>query len=98
MKILSLRKNRYLARVSIFLLTVVLIAGTIGCAGGGYNLTISGTAGGNVTTPGVGVFLYDAGAVVNLVATPDARHRFVKWTGDVGRPLLMSTPPQQPSP
>ncbi len=37
-----------------------------------YNLTISSTAGGNVTTPGQGTFTYDTGTVVNLVATPSA--------------------------
>jgi hypothetical protein len=49
-----------------------------------YNLTTSGTAGGTVTTPGVGTRTYDAGTVVNLVAIPDAGYRFVEWTGDVG--------------
>jgi hypothetical protein len=49
-----------------------------------YNLTISSTAGGNVTTPGEGTFTYDAGTVVDLVATPNAGYRFVNWTGDVG--------------
>jgi len=49
-----------------------------------YDLTISTTAGGSVTTPGVGNFTYDAGTVVNLVATPDEGYRFDEWTGDVG--------------
>jgi alpha-tubulin suppressor-like RCC1 family protein len=49
-----------------------------------YNLTISTTAGGTVTTPGVGTFIRDAGTVVNLVATPAAGYRFDNWTGDVG--------------
>ncbi|UCD22534.1 MAG: hypothetical protein JSW22_02560 [Chloroflexota bacterium] len=48
------------------------------------DLTISSTAGGNVTTPGEGTFAYDEGMVVALVATPDAGYRFVNWTGDVG--------------
>lgn len=48
-----------------------------------YNLTISSTAGGNVTVPGEGTFTYDTGTVVDLVATPDAGYRFVNWTGDV---------------
>jgi hypothetical protein len=47
------------------------------------NLTTSSTEGGSVTTPGEGVFSYDEGAVVDLVATPDAGYRFVDWTGDV---------------
>jgi hypothetical protein len=49
-----------------------------------YDLIASGTEGGSVTTPGEGVFTYDVGTVVNLVATPDASYRFVEWTGDVG--------------
>ncbi len=48
-----------------------------------YNLTISSTAGGSVTTPGEGVFTYDQRVVVSLVATPDAGYRFVTWSGDV---------------
>lgn len=48
------------------------------------DLTISSTAGGNVTTPGEGTFAYDEGMVVDLVATPNTSYRFVNWTGDVG--------------
>ena len=49
-----------------------------------YNLTISSTAGGSVTTPGQGTFGYGSGMVVNLVATPASGYRFVNWTGNVG--------------
>jgi alpha-tubulin suppressor-like RCC1 family protein len=50
-----------------------------------YDLTIDSTVGGNVTTPGEGLFPdYDAGTVVDLVATPDEGYRFDEWTGDVG--------------
>jgi len=49
-----------------------------------YDLTISSTVGGSVTTPGEGTSNYDEGTVVNLVATPDAYYHFVNWTGDVG--------------
>jgi len=48
-----------------------------------YDLTISSTAGGNVTEPGVGTHTYDAGTVVNLTATPNAGYDFVNWTGNV---------------
>jgi len=51
---------------------------------GPYNLTINSTTGGNVTTPGEGVFTYDAGTVVDLVATADSGYYFENWTGDVG--------------
>jgi hypothetical protein len=37
-----------------------------------------------VTTPGEGVFTYDHGTVVDLVATADANYDFVNWTGNVG--------------
>jgi alpha-tubulin suppressor-like RCC1 family protein len=49
-----------------------------------YDLTIASTAGGSVTTPGEGVFTYDEGTVVNLIAEPDAGYLFSSWTGDVG--------------
>jgi hypothetical protein len=49
-----------------------------------YDLSISSTAGGSVTGPGVGNFTYGEGTVVDLLATPDADYRFVAWTGDVG--------------
>ena len=46
-------------------------------------LTLSSTVGGSVTEPGEGVFPYDEGAVVDLVAEPAEGFRFVQWTGDV---------------
>jgi len=48
-----------------------------------YELTISSTVGGSVTTPGEGTYTYEKGQVVNLVATPDVCYRFVSWIGDV---------------
>jgi len=73
----------YVARVSILLITVALMAGMVGCAPVQYNLTTSSTEGGKVTTPSEGTFTYNKGTVVNLVATPDAGYHFVEWTGDV---------------
>ena len=49
-----------------------------------YDLTIASTAAGSVTTPGEGVFTYDEGTTVNLIAEPDAGYLFSSWTGDVG--------------
>jgi preprotein translocase subunit YajC len=49
-----------------------------------FELTVSSTCGGSVTTPGEGSYSYDEGEVVNLVAEADAGYRFVNWTGDVG--------------
>jgi hypothetical protein len=81
----SSRRRHYPARVSTFLIALALIAGMVACGGGviGYDLTITSTGGGSVTTPGEGTFTYDEGEVVNLVATPDAGYQFVNWTGDV---------------
>ena len=80
--ILSSKRHHYLAIVSIFLITLASIAGMAGCSGE-YNIQISSTGGGTVTTPGEGLFSYDPGTVVNLVATPDADYRFTNWSGNV---------------
>jgi hypothetical protein len=48
-----------------------------------YDLAVSSSAGGSVTTPGEGTFTYDEGAVVDLVAEAEDSHGFAKWTGDV---------------
>jgi hypothetical protein len=60
------------------------IAFTVAVRPAPHDLTISSATGGSVSTPGEGVFTYDEGTAVTLVATPDAGHRFVEWTGDVG--------------
>jgi hypothetical protein len=49
-----------------------------------FDLTISSTAGGSVTTPGEDTYTYDEGTVVDLIAEADACYEFVNWTGDVG--------------
>jgi hypothetical protein len=54
-----------------------------------YTLTIDSTAGGvvavnNSTIPGKATFIFGAGTVVSLNATPESGYQFVKWTGDVG--------------
>ena len=46
-----------------------------------YDLTISSTAGGSVTTPGEGTFTHNEGTVVDLVAEADDGYFFEKWTG-----------------
>jgi len=46
-----------------------------------YDLTISSTTGGSVTTPGEGTFTYNEGTVVDLVAEADEDYFFEKWTG-----------------
>jgi preprotein translocase subunit YajC len=57
-----------------------------------YDLTISSTTGGSVTTPGAGTFTYDGGTVVNLVAEAKESYRFVNWTGDVGTITNVNAP------
>jgi len=47
------------------------------------HLIVTSTAGGVVAAPGEGTFVYDLGAVVNLVAAADTGYRFVSWTGNV---------------
>ena len=60
---ISLRKHRYVARISIFLLTLAFIGGVVGCgqytAPVFYTLTIDSTAGGSVNAPGGGNFTYN---------------------------------------
>jgi len=60
------------------------ITANFGLIGVTYNLTVASTAGGSVTTPGVGTFPYNAGTVVNLVAVANTGYQFVNWTGNVG--------------
>jgi uncharacterized repeat protein (TIGR02543 family) len=49
-----------------------------------YKLTISSTAGGNVTTPGEGMFTYYAVTLVDLLAEAEAGYQFVEWTAPAG--------------
>jgi alpha-tubulin suppressor-like RCC1 family protein len=50
---------------------------------GWYSLIISCAAGGSVTEPGEGIFMYAANTTVDLIAQPDEDYQFQKWTGDV---------------
>ena len=71
-------------RAAVFLVMVALIVGMAGCLPAvRYNLTISSTEGGQVTTPGEGTFAYDEGTVVDLIAQAEEGYQFVKWTGSV---------------
>lgn len=79
-------------RVCILLVVMALIAAMVSCAletdtdpvpPVQYTLSIFGSAGGSVTSPGEEALSYDAGTVVSLVATPASGYRFVEWTGEV---------------
>lgn len=50
---------------------------------GQCTLAISSSRCGYVSSPGEGVFVYDRGTVVELVANGVGNSPFVKWTGDV---------------
>jgi hypothetical protein len=47
-----------------------------------YELAISTTIGGSVTTPGEGTFSYYAGTQVDLLAEAETSYGFVNWTAD----------------
>ena len=69
---------------SIFLVVSALLTAGMNCDNT-YQLTLSSTGGGSVTVPGEGTRSYDAGTVVDLVATPDAGYQFRGWTGDTAQ-------------
>jgi len=80
-------KHKPIAVALITVLLCMVLGNSIACTTytTEYVLTISSTEGGSVTTPGEGTYPYceEQGERVNLVATPDAGYRFVKWTGNV---------------
>jgi hypothetical protein len=78
-------KRRLIAVASITVLICVVLGNIVACTPPTeYALFINSTEGGSVTTPGEGMFTCDEGAVVDLVATPDAGYKFVNWTSNVG--------------
>ena len=69
-------------------IVLTLSIGITGCGyealpEGQYTLAISSSRAGYVNRPGEGVFVYDKGTVVELVANPVGSSSFVEWTGDV---------------
>ena len=81
-----LTKDHRAAATGILLIVAILLAGVAACDGAGavantYQLAVSSASGGSVPTPGAGTFTYDAGMVVQLVATPDDGYQFLSWTG-----------------
>ena len=80
----SLKKHSRMARLTVLLITAVLSLAIADCDGSEtYQLSISSTSGGSVTSPGEGIFSYAAGIVVELVATPGDGYGFQMWTGDI---------------
>ena len=82
-------KRKLIAVGSITVLICVVLGSIVACTATPtptteYDLTISSTAGGSITTPGEGTFTYDEGTVVDLVAEADEGYHFVNWSGDVG--------------
>ena len=73
----------YAASTTVTMFDSYSITATFELEPGLYSLTISSTEGGSVTEPGEETFIYNAGAVIDLVAQPDEGCRFVKWTGDI---------------
>jgi hypothetical protein len=45
------------------------------------SLTTSTTAGGTVSTPGIGTYLYNQGTNAPIAAANDVNYHFVNWTG-----------------
>ena len=77
------KKYHRVAAVGIFLILAALIVAVGACEGiHTYQLTISSSSGGSVTTPGQGIYTYDPGTVVQLRATPDDGYEFRSWSGD----------------
>ena len=70
-------------------LVLGLSIGLVGCASEevpeitGYKLAVSSTEGGEVTSPGEGIFTYAEDEVVDLTATKGPGYVFDEWIGDV---------------
>jgi len=78
--VLGSSRRRYVAAFSILLVVLALLTSGMDCDDG-YQLTVSSTGGGSVTHPGEGTRSYNAGTVVELVATPEEGYEFGRWNG-----------------
>jgi len=80
----------YVKRVSIFFSIVALIAGMVGCSGGGggvikYGLTMAASpAGQGTATDLTNASPYAAGSGVGIKAVAAAGYRFARWTAPAG--------------
>ena len=78
-------RYHHVTRITLLLIVLALVSGIAACNGSvTYQLSVSSTSGGSVTSPGEGVFTYDGGTVIELVATPDDGYNFQAWTGGIG--------------
>jgi hypothetical protein len=50
---------------------------------GFFTLTVISEKHGDVASPGVSVFIYSAGTIVNLEVKAEEKHHFGGWTGDI---------------
>jgi len=78
--------NHYVARLSMFLIMVALIAGMVGCGGvTRYGLTMAtNPVGGGTATDLTNASPYTAGTVVSIKAVAAAGYQFVNWTAPAG--------------
>jgi uncharacterized repeat protein (TIGR02543 family) len=87
--ILSWKRRHYVSRVGIFLIAVTLIAGMVGCGGGGapsgYDLIMAAdpTAGGAATDETNGS-PYEGGTTISIKAEANAGYEFAGWTAPTG--------------
>ncbi len=83
--------------ISCLLLSLVAVLGSSAALAQTHSLTTSSSGGGTVTSPGDGVFTYEHGTSVPIVATADLHYHFMSWSGtavtagDVADPTSAST-------
>jgi len=82
--VLNSSRRHYVVLFGVFLVLSALVTVGMNCDDG-YRLSVSSTTGGSVTVPGEGTRSYNAGTVVELVATPDEGYQFRGWTGDTAQ-------------
>jgi hypothetical protein len=86
--ILSSRKHRYVAKVCIFLITVALIVGMVGCSittTTRYDLTMAVTPpGGGTATDLTSTSPYAGGTGVSIKAVAATGYHFVNWSAPTG--------------
>jgi uncharacterized repeat protein (TIGR02543 family) len=74
-------------RISIFLITVALIAGMVGCGGttpAKYSLTMAVVGGNGTATDLTNASPYAAGTIASIKAVASVGYHFVNWTAPAG--------------